>query len=173
MGSFPVCPPYNPAYLASAPSGAFIIPPYPTYNSYEDSFYSGSGSSRAASSDPPTPTLGHARRPKPPPKTFDITIPKTGRSVRVMFVERIMHLTAPVEYGIIPVDPDERLALKSVDNMEVLNTTPTDKVAFRTFYVDEKWMKEGRGSILGQLLSLGIVEPSGGCITSRAGRGLW
>ena len=76
-----------------------------------------------------------------------------------MFVERVAHITAPVEYGIVPVDPDERAEFKACYNMEVLNTTPKDKIAFRTFFVDDKWMKGGRESILGQLLSLGIVEP--------------
>lgn len=76
-----------------------------------------------------------------------------------MFVERVVHLTAPVEYGIVPVDPDERAELKACYNMEVLNTTPRDRIAFRTFFVDDKWIKGGRDSILGQLLSLGIVEP--------------
>ena len=76
-----------------------------------------------------------------------------------MFVERVSHITAPVQYGIVPVDPDHRAELKSWYNMEVLNTTPTDKIAFRAFYIDDNWMKEGRESILGQLLSLGIVEP--------------
>ena len=161
MGSFPVCPPYNPACFASAPSGAFIVPPYTAaYNSYESTPYGSSGSSQAASSDPPSPAAGDARRrPKPPPKTFEITIPATGRPITVMFLERVTHITAPVEYGIVPVDPDERAQLKACYDMEVLNTTPTDKIAFRTFCVDEKWMKEGQKSILGQLLSLGVVEP--------------
>ncbi len=86
-------------------------------------------------------------------------IPKTHRPIKVMFVERVSHITAPVQYGIVPVDPDHRAELKSWYNMEVLNTTPTDKIAFRTFYIDDKWMKEGRESVLGQLLFLGIVEP--------------
>ena len=162
MGSFPVCPPYNSAFLANAPTGTFIIPPYPPYNnSYEHTLYSSAGSSHAASSDPPTPaTAVNPRRPKPPPKTFDITIPKTSCVIQVMFVEQVSHITAPVQYGIVPVDPDQRAQLKTCYNMEVLNATPTDKIAFRTFYVDDKWMKEGRQSILGQLLSLGIVEPA-------------
>ena len=164
MGSFPVCPPYNPAHFASASapsaaSAAFIVPPYPAYNSYEHSLYSSAGSSYAASSDPPSPPAAVRRRPKPPPKTFEITIPRTGRQITVMFVERVAHITAPVEYGIVPVDPDERAQWKACYNMQVLNATPTDKIAFRAFYVDDKWMKEGRESILGQLLSLGIVEP--------------
>ena len=77
-----------------------------------------------------------------------------------MLLERVSHITAPVQYGIVPVDPDHRAQLKTYYDMEVLNTTPMDKIAFRTFYVDDKWMKEGRQSILGQLLSLGIVEPA-------------
>jgi hypothetical protein len=156
MGSFPVCPPYGSAYLA--PTGAFIIPPYPAYNSHEPMIYSLSGSSHATSRDPPSPVTGNAR-PKSPPKTFKITIPKTGRQIKVMFVERVTHITAPVEYGIVPVDPDERAELKARYNMEVLNSTPMDNIAFRTFYVDDKWMKEGSDSILGQLQSLGIVKP--------------
>jgi hypothetical protein len=159
MGSFPICPPYTSAYLASAPS-AFIIPPYPTHCSYEPTVYtnSSSGSSRAASSEPPSPA-GKVCRPKAPPKTFEITIPKTNRSIEAMFVERVAHVTAPVQYGIVPVNPDESGELKTWYNMSVLNSTPTDKVAFRSFYIDDKWTKEGPESILGQLLSLGIVEP--------------
>jgi hypothetical protein len=99
----PVCPSYSLAYLASAPSSAFIISSHPIYNPYEHIFYASSGSSRPASSDPPMPTVGHARRPKPPPTTFDITIPKTGRSVSVMFVQRVTHVTTPVKYGIAPL----------------------------------------------------------------------
>lgn len=157
MGSFPVCPPFNSAVLATAPIGAYIVPPYPAHdNSYESTLYSSAGSSHVAS-DPPSPIA--AASPKPPPKTFEITIPRTRRPITVMFVERVSHITAPVQYGIVPVDPDLRAELKSWYNMEVLNATPTDKIAFRTFYVDDKWMKEGRESILGQLLSLGIVEP--------------
>lgn len=159
MGSFPVCPPYNPAYLASVPNGAYIVPPYPAFNSYEHTLYSSPGSSRAPSSDLPSPVAGKDRRPKPPPKVFEVKIPNTSRTIKVMFVERVAHITAPVEYGIVPVDPDERAEFKACYNMEVLNTTPKDKIAFRTFFVDDKWMKGGRESILGQLLSLGIVEP--------------
>lgn len=161
MGSFPVCPPYNPVFLASAPSAAFIVPPGPAYNSYEPSIYSSSGSSCAGSSEAPSPAAagGRSYRPKPPPKTFEITIPKTGRQVTVMFIESVTHVTAPVEYGIVPIDPDERAQLKECYNMQALNTMPTDRVPFRTFYVDDKWMKEGQESILGQLLSLGIVAP--------------
>lgn len=160
MGSLPVCPPYNPAYLASAPTGAFIIPPYPPYNYYESTDYSCSGTSQAASSIPPSPAaVANTRRPKPPPKTFEITIPNTRRPIKVMFVECVTHITAPVEYGIVPVDPDERAELKACYNMEVLNNSPTDRIAFRAFNVDDKWTKEGPESILGQLLSLGIVEP--------------
>jgi len=159
--SFPMCPPYNSAYLASAPNnGAFIIPPYyPQYNSYDNSTYTHSGSSRAPSSNLSSPAAGTPRRPKPPPKTFEITIPKTSRKITVMFIERVTHVTASVEYGILPVDPDERAELRACYDMEVLNSTPANKVAFRTFSVDDKWMKDGQESILAQLLALGIVEP--------------
>jgi hypothetical protein len=165
MGSFPVCPPYNPVYLASrptvptVPTAAFIIPPYPPFNSYENTLYTSPGSSHAPSRDPHSPAAGSPRREKPPPKTFEITIPSTGRPIHVMFVERVAHITAPVEYGLVPVDPDQRAEWDACYNMQVLNTAPTDKIAFRTFAVDDKWIKEGRDSILGQLLSLRIVEP--------------
>src|SRR6267154_1283626 len=95
MGSFPVCPPFNSAFLATAPIGAYIVPPYthPAHdNSYdENTAYSSAGSSHAATNSP-TPTT--AASPKPPPKTFEITIPRTRRPIKVMFVERVSHITA-------------------------------------------------------------------------------
>ena len=47
------------------------------------------------------PPCQHQQREYQPPRSFDIISP-SGKKQRMIFVERVSHVTAQVEYGLVP-----------------------------------------------------------------------
>lgn len=76
------------------------------------------------------------------PRTFDIISP-SGKKQLMIFVERVVHITAQVEYGLVPADArlrryDENGALIGNEGMELLSPKVHEDTLRGTFFFAER-----------------------------------
>ncbi|CAG7850439.1 SubName: Full=Uncharacterized protein {ECO:0000313/EMBL:CCA69607.1} [Serendipita indica DSM 11827] len=139
----------------------FKQPPYPTPKSSQaptpvkrKSFFGGIKTTQTSHtvtfSTPPSrhaysthqPSRQHQQRYYQPPRSFDITSP-SGKKQRMIFVERVSHVTAQVEYGLVPADAklrryDEQGNLVGNEGMELLSPKVCEDTVRGTFFFAER-----------------------------------